>query len=335
MIEPRTEGTELPEQTTESKDPAPKETSVPRRRDAVALELRALRYAAVRAARALYRRPVSVVLAVSIVAFALVLIGVARLVDRNVERLTHSWPGDVQMVVYLDQSADRSHADRISQILRGLPAVEKVHYVPREEALDRLRSAFGERDDVLQGIEIDMLPASLEVTLGSGVRDVAAAHPVVQRLESTAGVDEVELQGDWVDRASALLGGLRRAAVLLFVGIGLAGVLIIAATMRLGTPHRRREARLIAVCGGSDPFLRGPIVLEGITQGVIAALLAVTALWGIYAAGVDPIESTLSSAFGTGPIAFLTSGDLALLLVAGAGLGVLGGLASPGVRARG
>ncbi len=295
--------------------------------------LRAAMFATLRAMRAMARRPRAVAAAATAIAIALVLVGFARLVDRNATAVTEGWGGGVQMVVYLDDGADDAVAQRISGVLAELPAVERVRYVPRGEALERLRSALGDRDDVVEAIDPGMLPASLEVTLASGVRDVAAAHPVVARLEATAGVEEVELLGEWVDRATALIGDVRSAGGALFALVAIAGLCLVLATVRAATPHPTRQAEIVSLLGGSPRFSRAPMLISGATLGLIGAALAATALWALFAAGAPAVESTLAQAFGSGPLEFLPARELLLLGAAGVALGTLGAALAPGRRA--
>ncbi len=284
--------------------------------------LRGIGYAFWRAGGNLRRRPWAATLAIGASATLLVLVGVVRLADRNVDSMTARWGGGVQMIVYLEEGATAAHAQNISAILDDLPAVEGVRYVSKEEALDNLRRSLGEHDEIANGIEVGMLPASLEVTLADGVRDVASAHPVVQRLGGTAGVEEVEFLGEWVDRLTALVGGVRGAGVGLLVLVGLACIFVSAVTTRLAMRPRAKESRLSELFGAGPGFVRGPVLLEGAVQGLVAGALAAALLWFVYRATAPAIESTLSRAFGTAPVAFLPAVELLLL----AGLGVVGGL---------
>jgi cell division transport system permease protein len=235
------------------------------------------------------------------------------------------------MVVYLDATSTDAHAQSITDVLMELPAVERVNYVPREQALEHLRAALGERDEIVEGIEVGMLPASLEVTLAEGVKDVAAAHPVVDRLSATAGVEEVEFLGEWVDQLTAFLGGVRGAGASVFVFVFVACLAIIWAATRLSVRRRDREAEIVELCGGTSRFTRGPMMMEGAVVGALAAVIGATVLWALYQAVAPGVESTLS-AFGTSSLSFLPAGDIGAALVIGTGLGAIGALLAGGRR---
>lgn len=279
------------------------------------------------------RRPVVTALAIGVIAIALFLVAMVYLAARNIESVTQRWGGGVQMVVYLDQGTSTDRAEGIASVLRGLEAVERVEYVPPTAALDRLRGFLGEHDQLIAGIEPGMLPASLEVTLGEGIKDVAAAHPLIARLESTPGVEEVEFLGEWVEQLTSLTAGLRYAGWFLLGLVALACIYIVATTLGLSLQSRRGEVATLELLGASRPFVRAPLLLEGVMQGALGAGLAVLLLWLLYRGTADALASVLGTAFGAGGPVFLPAGDLVLLIGVGAGLGLVGSWLATGRRA--
>jgi cell division transport system permease protein len=293
----------------------------------------ALGFAMRRGALGVRRRTGATVWAALAVAAALFALGATRLIDRNVGSLTRAWPGGVDMVVYLDDAVADDRARALADALAALPAVERVDYVPPSAALEHLRGALDEQAALLDGAEPGLVPASLEVALVAGVKDVVATHPIIARLRATPGVEDVEFVGDWVERAGALSAGLRRGGA---VAVGLAGllaVILIASAVRLAVAGRRREARVLDLLGATAAFQRGPAVVHGLVTGLVGAGLACLALALGYREVVAPIGAALGVALGGGELGFLAAGDLARLALAGGGLGALGGyLAGAGGR---
>ena len=272
-------------------------------------------------------------LATGTIAVALLLVATVYLATRNVETATARWGGGVHMVVYLDEGTPAERAHAIGAALDGLAAVEHVEYVAPEAALERLRGFLGEQDELAAGIEVGMLPASLEVTLGAGIKDVAAAHPIIDRLENTPGVEEVEFLGEWVEQLTTLTVALRRAAWFLLLLVGLACIYIVATTLRLSAQLHRSEAAALDLLGASRGFVRAPIIAEGILQGVMGAMIAAGLLWLMFRATAPAIAEALPAAFGPMGPAFLPVADIALLIGMGAGCGLIGSWLASGRRA--
>jgi cell division transport system permease protein len=270
------------------------------------------------------RRPLVTLLATGAVGVSLLLVGLLVLTTQNVARLTNPWGGGVQMVVYLDENASPERARAIADVLRSVDAIEQVDYVPPDQALGRLEDSLGTRKDLLAGIEVGYLPASLEITLAPGVRQVAEASPLVAKLRATSGVEEVELLGDWVDKVTALIRSLRLSAAALALVVALACMYVIAGTIKLGMVVRKDEIEVLKLVGATDRFVKGPLVVEGALQGLLGAALALGLLFVAYHFGAPVLERALSAAVGPVELAFLPMGHAGALLLSGLVLGVLG-----------
>ena len=287
--------------------------------------LRAVGYATFRALSGMRRSPGATAWVVGAIAMAFVLLGLVHLTARNVDGLTHRL-GGAQMIVYLDHGVSPEHADKISAALSQLPAVEQQAYVGQEQALERVRASLDD-DDLIAGLELGMLPASIEVSLTHGVRDVAAISPIVNRLQTTPGVESVEVTGEWIDRLAALRAGLQRAGWALFALVMGTCIFFVAASIALQMRSRRGEARVFDLMGASRMFVRGPLLINGIAQGAAGAALAALALWLIFQLGSDAVSHLLAQVLDrTETVAFLPPSHVALLIAGGGLFGLVGAL---------
>ncbi len=286
-----------------------------------------------RAVSNLRRRPVRAALVTGTIAVSLFLVGAVYLAARNVESATGKWGHGVQMVVYLEEGVTDEHAQRIASVLTQVPAVEKVTEVSSKEAFERLQSSLGDHDELIAGVEEGMLPASLEVTLREGLKEVARAHPLVERLRATAGVEEVEFLGDWVDKLTSLNASLRYAGWFLFALVGLVCVYTVTTTLRSSVRARKREMETLALLGASERFVRGPMILEGVLQGAAGAALAAAMLWLLFRSTSEAVERAFANTVGAVDATFLPGAQIVAFVAIGAGFGLLGSWLATGRRA--
>jgi cell division transport system permease protein len=286
--------------------------------------LRAIRYGLARALASAARRPLVSVLATGAIGVSLVLLGVVVLAAANVARLSGSWGRGVQMVVYLAEGTTPERARDVAGALSGVAAVERVDYVPPDEALSRLKGSLGDRQDLLDGVEVGFLPASLEVTLAPGARSVAAASPLVDKLRRSAGVEEVDFLGDWVDRLTSLLRTLRLLAAGLALLVACACVYVVAGTIKLGMYARRDELEVLKLVGATDAFVKAPLLIEGALQGALGAGVAVGLLYTLYRLGAPVLERMLAGAVGKLELSFLPAPWSLAAVGGGALLGLIG-----------
>lgn len=297
---------------------------VRRHEERVRSGLRALTYGVARAFSGALRRPLITLLSTGAVSVSLLLFAVVYLTAENVSRWSATWGRGVQMVVYLREGVTLERAMSIGHVLKATPAVLRVDYVPENVAYERLRTSLGERQDLLAGVEVGFLPASLEVTLAEGVRDVASVSPMVARLRKISGVEEVEFLGDWVDRLTALLRGLRAVALVLALLVAIACIYIVAGTIKLGVYARRDELEIAKLVGATDSFVRVPLMVEGTLQGTLGATVAVGLLYALFRVGAPALQSTMSHSIGDLSLDFLPPIQVTAVVLAGALLGLLG-----------
>lgn len=249
---------------------------------------------------------------------ALIAVGVAALAADNVERWTHVPRAGASMVVYLGEGVDEIHARALADELAKLPGVEHAELVAAAETAKRLQQALGADATLLDGVDLASLPASVEVTLAPGVRDVVAISPTLRALRGTPGVDDVVVADD-TDRTAGTLEAVR---VIGWSGAALLSalaVVVVLAAVRVRLDRNRQEIAVLHLLGASSAFTLVPTALAGALQGAVAAALAAVALW----IGVALYGDSIAHALGS--IELPSLGRLALFVVLGGGLGLVGG----------
>jgi cell division transport system permease protein len=263
--------------------------------------------------------------AVSVLLLALVYLGFT-----NVDAVSQNWGQGVEMVVYLEDGVSPERVEEISGALQGIEAVTEVQYVSSSAARSRLMDSMGKHRDVLEGIEDEMLPASLEVSLGAGVRDVITAHPIIEKLRRADGVEEVDFLGQWVGKLTSMVWGLKAASAFLLLLVALACVYVVSTTIRLRVEKDSGRSSLLKLMGASDAYLRGPVLVEGSLLGFLGASLALLGLWVLFRTSAPGIEAVLSNTFGSTTLSFLGTLDLVIMVIGAAALGFVGSLWATG-----
>ncbi|MBT8404506.1 MAG: permease-like cell division protein FtsX, partial [Gemmatimonadetes bacterium] len=127
---------------------------------------------AVREALAGFRRaPLLTGLAAGMVGLALFVVGLFGLVTHNLRVALNLVEARVEVVAYLGDDASAAEIDGAVQSMRDQPEVSEVIFVSKDSALARAQRDLSDFQEVFAGLEINPLPASLEVRLADGSRD--------------------------------------------------------------------------------------------------------------------------------------------------------------------
>lgn len=289
--------------------------------------LAALGYVVTRGFRGMAQSAHVQVLAVGTMAVCMLLLGAVTLAWQNAREVTRDLGIDVPMTVYLADGADDAEVRRLSADLQALGVVDRVVRVRPQDALDRLVHGLGGEAELLEGIDADTLPETLEVHLADGV-SAQVAPRLAERLRTRDVVEDVEVAGPWAGHLEAMVATLRHLAVGAGVLVALACTTIVWSTIRLGVFARRAEVQILRLVGGTHAFVRGPFVVEGMVQATFAAALALGLLHGAFDMLRPYLEDGLSLVFVAGSLRFFTAEEIAFGLGAGALVGYLGARAA-------
>jgi cell division transport system permease protein len=293
--------------------------------------LRQHRFALGAALGNLGKAPGSFLFNVAVVAVALALPFAGLTLLDNVRPMSEQLSVDPEISLFVNASATREQAQALAQALRTIlkDNKAKIVFIPREQALETLKSKSG-LSDVLTTLGENPLPDSYVMKL-EGFRDVSEAGSVdalATRLRALPGVDAVQVDSAWVKRLAALLGVLRLVLLLLAVTLGMVVIAVVFNTIRLQVLTQRDEIAVSKLIGATDGFIHRPFYYTGALLGLCAGGVAL----GAVALALRPLNVAIAefarlyaSEFQLAPLAPL---GMAGLLAISAGLGLLGAILS-------
>jgi cell division transport system permease protein len=274
------------------------------------------------------RAPLLSALSVTTIAFSLFTVGLFGLVAVNLRQALRGLEERVEIVAFTLRGTPAETIAIATQDIAAFPEVQDVGFVSEEEALQRARTELVEFRDAYRDLQVNPLPASIEVRLKDGYRDAASVERVAQRLRSFGFIDDVRYGREWVQK----LDYLRNLTGLVGLVIGLAfaavAVVIIGVTIRLTILQRAREISIMRLVGATNWFIRGPFLLEGALKGLLGGLLSLVLCYAGYILFRDKSGGTLSG------LIFFRPEHMILIIVFGILLGLAGSLVSVGRHLR-
>jgi cell division transport system permease protein len=274
------------------------------------------------------RAPLLSVLSVTTIAFSLFTVGLFGLVAINLREALRGLEERVEIVAFVLRSTPAETITLATQDIAAFPEVKDVVFVSEEQALARARQELVEFRDAYRDLQVNPLPASIEVRLKEGYRDATNVERVAQRLRGFSFVEDVRFGRDWVRK----LDHLRNITGLVGLVIGLAfaavAVVIIGVTIRLTLLQRAREISVMRLVGATNWFIRGPFLLEGALKGALGGLLSLLLCYAGYLLFRDSSGGTFAG------LVFFRPEQMLLILLFGFMLGLGGSLVSVGRHLR-
>ncbi len=289
--------------------------------------MRAAGYVVSRAFRGMAQAPMVQLLAVATTAVCMLLLGTVMLAWTNAQGVAGAWGIDVPVTVYLHDDAPPDEVDELAGLLAAIPEVSEVDVISPEDAMTRLAEGLGGDSGMLEGIEADVLPSSIEVHLAEGTSSTFVTA-LGDKVAAFGIVEEVAVAGSWAEQAQTMLSTVGQMALGAAALVGLACMAIVWSTIRLAVYARRSEIQILRLVGGTHRFVRGPFLVEGLLQGALGAAAALGLLYGAFDALQPYVEQGLSLVFAAGAPRFFTPIELGIGVAFGGFIGVLGARAA-------
>ncbi|MDO4774126.1 MAG: permease-like cell division protein FtsX [Candidatus Saccharibacteria bacterium] len=204
----------------------------------------------------------------------------------------------VDMSIYLKGSVSDEVVKEMTERLQRLDNVDSVRFISAAEARRKQTDDFKDDPSKLEALKeaVNSLPATLRVSVHDlndqralqefvAQDDLYAKHKDPRQKPSFTGGGQqvVGTIGEWVRVAS--IGGT--IATVIFVIIS---SLVVFNTIRMAIFNRKDEIQMMKLIGAERSFIRGPFIIEAVMYGVIAAVVATAAGYGLLFAAREPLQ---------------------------------------------
>lgn len=269
--------------------------------------------------RNLYVNRLMSIASISVLFSCMVMIGAAFMIMVNINMFIGSVEDQNVIMVFVEDEATEEQTKALGESIKAQDNVSKCTFISRESSFEQLKNDMGDSSVLFEGLDSNPLPDAYEVVLED-------QELFDETVESLAKLDNV-LHIRENRQLAAKLSGLRNTVS--YVSIGIISLLLIVSlfivsnTIRITMDSRRLEINIMKSVGATRWFIRWPFMVEGMMLGVISGVLALLAVWAIYAAVSRSLVSMLS---GLGMTSVAPFGKYALILLAVfLGLGLVAG----------
>jgi cell division transport system permease protein len=284
--------------------------------------MRRLEYIGTTAAQGFWRNPVMSLASTFTIGLMLLLFAFFLATDRGLQAAVGVLESKVELAIFLEDNARVSDVLALRARIEADPAVSRVDYIPKDQAMARLVDIAAKRPDIqIVDTSSNPLQDSLEIKLAHA-QDAPRVAASLREEVGKGIVSDVVDNPQVVDKLLTItrvlsFGGLAVLAMMLIVAL-----FVIVNTIRIAVHARRDEIEIMKLVGATDWFVRWPFILEGMLVGALGAVAATTvvlvAAGPVMGAMVNFIE-ILPLSFGQTFVWQLVGSVFALALAVGGG----------------
>ncbi len=184
----------------------------------------------------------------------------------------------IDISVYFKSNVSEDSILNIKKSLEALVEVKDVQYVSRDEALVEFKKSHEDDDVILQTLEqLDENPLLSSINIKAN--DPRNYGTIAEYLDKPVYKDLIEkvtyAQNHIViDRLVSLVDTIKNTGAILTVFLSILAIVITFNTIRLAIFSTSEQIGIMRLVGASNNFIRGPFVVEGIIDAVIASILS-------------------------------------------------------------
>lgn len=197
----------------------------------------------------------------------------------SVRRWLDNTSKKANVIVYLEDELfeDSVKCDSLIQEVKGFEEVDSLYLVGKDEAWEEFERNYG--PEMLDAVSDNPLPARIDITLNRKLIYADAVGTLKSKLQGFEGIEGVNYSYE-------LLSVLQRFNRIFITGASIIVVLLLFAlhfmisnTVKLTIYARKDLIINMQYVGATDFFIKAPFVLEGILQGMIGGVIAISSLW--------------------------------------------------------
>ncbi len=243
---------------------------------------------------------------VGVIVACLIIMGSFTLLSLNVSAMISKWESENQMLAFVDDTVTDDQAKALESKIEAIPNVSDAIFVSRDKALSQYLSKYNE-NDLFKEIDSKVLRHRYIVYL----KDISQMKDTQRQVDDIVGIANVSAHLEISEGFTTVSRIVATVSIIIIIVLLIVSMFIMSNTIKLATFDRREEIAIMKMVGATNGFIRWPFVFEGLILGLLGALIAFLAQWGIYS--VLAVEITRSATMNI--IEALPFGKMALPLL--------------------
>lgn len=239
-------------------------------------------YALKLAIRSLLREKWINLLSVMTIAAGLLIISISFFALYNIDIATKKLPEKFSLTVYLDKNLQRDELDSVIDAFRKKKTVLSVRYISKDEAMKELKSSLKNSDYILEGLEENPLPDSLEVRLKSDELGAETVQQFSREALKIKGVTEVNYGEKFLSTLESIKKGVKTIGLFFAIILSTGIIFVCYSTVKILFYRRSEEIETFKLLGATKGFIRTPFLIEGAVIGACGGLLSLIGCFSLY-----------------------------------------------------
>jgi len=200
----------------------------------------------------------------------------------NMYVTTKKLPEKFSVMLYLKDDLLQEELEYILYTLRQDDLIETVKFIPRDEALEELKSTLKDAAYVIEGLEGNPLLDAIEVKLKREAVGPETVKILAAEMKEIEGIEEVDYGEKFLSSLYSITVGMRTLGVVFIIIISTGMIFVCYSTVKVLFYRRKEEIEAYKLLGATKGFIRAPFIIEGAVIGLAGGLLSLIGALFLY-----------------------------------------------------
>ena len=206
----------------------------------------------------------------------MILVGAAFLFGANIDSMVAYIGEQNETVAFINDDADTA---ALEEAIRSIPHVAGVEFISKDQMLDEYSQRLEGYTNLKEMFQNDNPLLANYVVRADEPANISSVAAALQNVDGVRAVNSPQAMSD-------LFVALQKAVTYVCYGLvivlAIVSVVVISNTIKITVFNRRKEIGIMKLVGATNGFIRFPFFVEGVTSGLISALIASAIVCGGY-----------------------------------------------------
>jgi cell division transport system permease protein len=234
---------------------------------------------------------------ISTFALSILIVSSAMLFFVNMGDIMDGWRQGIRIMAYLQEGLNAADRSTLKVRMESLYGVQQADFVPKDQALARLRTQMGRQTSILDNLDSNPLPDAFEIQMIAASQSWDKVEQLAMALEKLEGVSDVEYGQRWIKRIINIFNLFQLTGTVMGALFFMAAIFIVGNTVRLVLYSRREEGEIMRLVGATEKFILAPFYFQSLIQAALGGIIGLAALFMMYMLIQSRISADMATAF--------------------------------------
>ena len=227
--------------------------------------------------RALLRTKLPATISSITIGIALIIFSLAYFTYENLLGYSHQFKSRYRIEVFFYTDLDLDKGRDLFNTILIMDGIAQGEFIDKERASKLFTSFFHENIEDIIGA--NPLPMGGRFDISKDYRNSYEMKEIVHQIRRMEGVDAASFQQGVISRVDSVIENILGISLILGITIFIVSVVLVSNTIRLIIHTKQETIETLQLLGATNSFIRFPLVVEGIIQGLLGAGFSLLTLY--------------------------------------------------------